>query len=435
MFEEEMEKFNLLNMEIEKQELKVINNIENTNIITKLFEDKEIRYIIDNITNEPWFVLGDVLNAMGTSTTVTSAKDSINQGFGDGLVNDQPIPDSTGRLQRISVIKKPAITFLVDRSNTEIGMKLRRFIHLELLPEIEKTGQKLKNIVNTLESIELKPDNDYLYIENGEVYTTSVIIARYFDIEHYHLLESIRNKINNLYEMSEDSVNYFLNPVPNNMTERGDPDRRCSSLTIQSKNKLKLFIENNFIECDYLSKQNKLLPQYKLTEMGFNYIILGMNSPKVNFYKIAFIESFFKMRQIIQNRFKAAYLRSVFPTNNGNHQFIYIIKNPFTNLIKIGLSKDVDRGLKDLQTGAGCDLELIYKSMICTNAFEIEGNIHSIFKQYRVHGEWYNYPNIHHIITYIENSSVKLESDFSEIKELCDSVKLENTQLFKKLNP
>ena len=143
--EEEMEKLNLLNMEIEKQELEVINNIENTNIITKLFEDKKIRYIIDNVTNEPWFVLADVLNAMSTGTDVYYAKKSIIQRLGDETVSERVISDTLGRQQSVVVVKKPAITFLVDRSNTEMGIKLTRFIHLELLPEIEKTGNYVSN--------------------------------------------------------------------------------------------------------------------------------------------------------------------------------------------------------------------------------------------------------------------------------------------------
>ena len=112
-----------------------------------LFNDNEIRIVFDE-ENNPWFVLSDVLKALESSTTVTAAKESINQGLGKVLVVDHPLKTRGGD-QMMTCIAKPAITFLVDRSNTEIGKQLRKFIHLELLPEIEKTGQYKSKIDNS----------------------------------------------------------------------------------------------------------------------------------------------------------------------------------------------------------------------------------------------------------------------------------------------
>jgi prophage antirepressor-like protein len=104
------------------------------------FEDSEVRTATDKYGN-PWFVARDVLDGMGSSTPVTKAMSSVKQGLGDGFTNGIPILDSLGRVQQVTVISEPAVTFLVSRSNTERGRKLNRWIHSEVLPQIRKTGQ------------------------------------------------------------------------------------------------------------------------------------------------------------------------------------------------------------------------------------------------------------------------------------------------------
>ena len=108
--------------------------------LTKLFKDNEIRIVFDD-SNKPWFVLADVLNALGSSTRPADAKTAIFQGLGKGVVNDYPLQTNGGK-QVLICIAKPAVTYLVDRSNTDIGKQLRKFIHFELLPELEKDKPK-----------------------------------------------------------------------------------------------------------------------------------------------------------------------------------------------------------------------------------------------------------------------------------------------------
>lgn len=63
----------------------------------------------------------------------------------------------------------------------------------------------------------------------------------------------------------------------------------------------------------------------------------------------------------------------------------YFFKNPITNLIKIGKSIDIHRRKKDIQVGTGAELEILYVS-----DKNIEGELHRKFKEYRVHGEWFD---------------------------------------------
>lgn len=104
------------------------------------FDSSALRIILDE-EGDHWFVLRDVLEALGSSTRPAEAKASVINGLGDGVVNDYPIPDALGRLQATTVIAESAVTFLVARSNTETGRRLNRFIHIEVLPQIRRTGR------------------------------------------------------------------------------------------------------------------------------------------------------------------------------------------------------------------------------------------------------------------------------------------------------
>lgn len=67
---------------------------------------------------------------------------------------------------------------------------------------------------------------------------------------------------------------------------------------------------------------------------------------------------------------------------------VYFIKNTFTNNYKIGKTKNLDKRLKQLQTG--CDSQLIIYKYIETINFKTETHIHNYFKKYKILGEWYN---------------------------------------------
>jgi anti-repressor protein len=102
------------------------------------FENINVRTADNN--GETWFVLKDVLIAMGTSTTTTAALEFIKQGLGDGYVSNLPIIDSMGRTQDVNIINDYALTFLVAQSKTEKGKQFNRWLHTEVLPAIRKTG-------------------------------------------------------------------------------------------------------------------------------------------------------------------------------------------------------------------------------------------------------------------------------------------------------
>ena len=103
-----------------------------------LVEPVEVRTVF--INGEPWFVLRDVLLSIGSSSRPKDIKDSIINLLGDGVVKDYPFTDQRGRTQNSIIIAKPAATTIISRSNTEIGRRANRWIHVEVLPKLEKHG-------------------------------------------------------------------------------------------------------------------------------------------------------------------------------------------------------------------------------------------------------------------------------------------------------
>lgn len=109
-----------------------------SDLIPFSFDSKEIRVTDQN--GDPWFILRDLLDAMESKTTTTAAVESIKQGLGEGFVGDIPL-QTAGGTQTVIVVAESAATYLLSRSNTEKGRELNRFIHVEVLPSIRKTGK------------------------------------------------------------------------------------------------------------------------------------------------------------------------------------------------------------------------------------------------------------------------------------------------------
>lgn len=104
---------------------------DHQNQSVRTFQDKQ-----GNI----WFCLSDLLRAMHSTSTVSSAVVLIKTTFGDGFVTDIPTTDTLQRERETLFISEAAATFLISRSRTELGKRLNRWLHTEVLPSIRKTG-------------------------------------------------------------------------------------------------------------------------------------------------------------------------------------------------------------------------------------------------------------------------------------------------------
>ena len=71
--------------------------------------------------------------------------------------------------------------------------------------------------------------------------------------------------------------------------------------------------------------------------------------------------------------------------------YVYAIRNNHTGRIKLGISENPERRLKELQTGNDCELELLaYRE--AANRFKDEKAIHNKHQHLRVRGEWFDVP-------------------------------------------
>lgn len=103
------------------------------------FGTNQGRYFF-NETGDLWFALTDVLAMSEGSTTTAQAQKTVEANIGTEYINVIPLPDATGFIQNTIVVHEAAFTFLVSRFRTETGKRLNRYIHVELLPTIRKTG-------------------------------------------------------------------------------------------------------------------------------------------------------------------------------------------------------------------------------------------------------------------------------------------------------
>ena len=76
---------------------------------------------------------------------------------------------------------------------------------------------------------------------------------------------------------------------------------------------------------------------------------------------------------------------TILKNKNPSEVKTYFFKNPTNSLIKIGKSNNVEKRKKIIEIGTGAELEVL-----CVLDENIEGKLHRKFKQYRIHGEWFD---------------------------------------------
>ena len=70
--------------------------------------------------------------------------------------------------------------------------------------------------------------------------------------------------------------------------------------------------------------------------------------------------------------------------------YVYFIK--CGEYYKIGYSKDVERRVKELDRRP-YKIEIIYVSPLTPNAYKVEQSIHEWLSDYKINGEWYDFPS------------------------------------------
>lgn len=339
------------------------------------YEDFNVEVIVLN--DEVLFnakQVGEVLEIVNVRTSLLNLDEDEKV-----KVTNKMIENSDVRLVNSRKLNNAGETFLTEsglyalsfRSNKESAKRFTKWVSKEVLPQIRKTAQVLEVVEFT------GVENGLVYSKEGKPTTKSTLVANAFDRQHRHVLESIDSKVN-----SDDKTIAEFSAV-------------------------------NFIETSYLSNNGQFYREYEMTEEGFNFIALGFTGDKADNYKIKYITEFSKMKKWIQDIYKARLVESVLPQDNKNRQFVYIIENKDNGAIKIGVATDPERRLKQLQTGSVSELEIVYQSYVCSNAFEIEKNTHNKFENYHIRGEWYDMSKSD-VILYLENQRYVLKSEFTK---------------------
>lgn len=104
---------------------------------------------------------------------------------------------------------------------------------------------------------------DLVFVDQNEIYTDSLIVARVFEREHRTVLRDIRELIANAGEMIG---------------------------------------LHNFVQSSYINLQGKKQPKFTLTKKALTLLIMGYTGKKAFQIKVNYIETFEKMESYIKNQ-------------------------------------------------------------------------------------------------------------------------------------
>jgi len=173
------------------------------------------------------------------------------------------------------------------------------------------------------------------------IMASSLDIAKHFGTRHFNILRAIRN-----LECSEE------------------------------------FKELNFLKSSYKSAKNNYV-YYNLTFAGLFLLLTsftGKESIKVKEYLTSQIQDLSFILKALENFEIPEDLPDL---------YLYLIKEEGSSNYKIGISKDPETRLKQLQTGNSNRLALVYTTK-AENRYKEERKIHKILEAYKLHGEWFN---------------------------------------------
>lgn len=98
-----------------------------------------------------------------------------------------------------------------------------------------------------------------------------------------------------------------------------------------------------------------------------------------------------------------------------NKAYVYILKVNSDGIYKVGVSKNVERRVKQLQTGNPEPIEIV-KTFLSEYPYKIESLLHRRFKRNQVQGECY-YLSEQDIQTFEENCAIS-ERNLSIMEEM-----------------
>lgn len=123
-----------------------------------------------------------------------------------------------------------------------------------------------------------------------------------------------------------------------------------------------------------------------INESGLYSAILKSRKPEVKLFKKWITSEILPSLRETYNLIEA--LNNFEVPDDIPDMYVYAIKNTDTGNIKLGISKNPEQRLKQLQTGCDGKLELVaYRK--ADNGYRDEVQLHHENSQYAIHGEWF----------------------------------------------
>lgn len=126
----------------------------------------------------------------------------------------------------------------------------------------------------------------------GQPVTTSRAVAEQFGKRHDNVLRDIESLISDLDALKIEGVS--------------ESEERVSLLKIEESTAD--FAKNNFIKTSALDNRGKEQPMYLLTRDGFTLLAMGFTGARALQFKVAYIDAFNRMEQIIKGGMSSAAL-------------------------------------------------------------------------------------------------------------------------------
>lgn len=73
-------------------------------------------------------------------------------------------------------------------------------------------------------------------------------------------------------------------------------------------------------------------------------------------------------------------------------EYVYVIGNETGSCLKIGISRDPTKRIRELQTGSGVALSVLFQQST-KHAFKVERRVHRTLAEHRERGEWFSVPH------------------------------------------
>lgn len=96
--------------------------------------------------------------------------------------------------------------------------------------------------------------------------------------------------------------------------------------------------------------------------------------------------------------------------------YVYFIMST-NKLVKIGVTKNVDRRLSELQTGSPGKMKLL-GFIKTTKPYDLEKRLHKKYKDLRISGEWFNIHEVDVELEMLINNKLKIEDFGNNYKDM-----------------